>query len=126
MQGVRFLWVLTRLRRNFSKALQREVFTYWDSVASLDCDCLKQCLELMGSHDLLREPANGPRIDHSASVYRRSLWSSGAAYRDLFKAAIVRKLEPGDLIIQNNLTWAHAASNWTPGSGIRQLVAAFA
>lgn len=124
--GVRFLWVLTPLRRSFSKIQQREVFTYWDSVASLDLDGLKECLKLMGSLDLLREPADGPRIDHGDPVYRRTLWSSGAAYQDLFKAVVVRKLEPGDLIIQNNLTWTHAASNWTPGSGTRRLIAAFA
>lgn len=126
LEGVRFCWVLTRLRRGFSKILQRDVFTYWDSVASLDRDCLSDSLELLGSRDLLREPADGRRIDHSDPVYRRSLWRSGARFKDLFKAVVVRKLEPGDLIIQNNLTWAHAASNWTPGSGVRRLVAAFA
>jgi hypothetical protein len=30
------------------------------------------------------------------------------------------------LIIQNNLTWTHAVNNWSPGSGLRKVAAAFA
>lgn len=126
MEGVRFLWMLAPLRRRFSKVLQHEVFTYWDSVASKDLDSVTECVRLMRSFDLLREPASGPPIDYFDKAYTRAIWNSGVSYQQLFKAVVVRKLEPGDLIIQNNLTWAHAASNWTPGSGTRNVIAAFA
>lgn len=126
MEGVRFLRMLTPLRKSFSKVLQREVYTYWDSVASKDLDAVTECIRLMRSYDLLREPASGPRVDYFDKAYSRALWNSGVTYRQLFKAVIVRKLDQGDLLIQNNLTWAHAASNWTPGSGTRNVIAAFA
>jgi hypothetical protein len=126
MQGVRFLLMLAPLKRRFSSVLQREVHTYWDSVASKDLASVTECIRLMRSYDLLREPLSGPRIDYFDKAYTRALWSSGVTYPQLFKAIVVRKLEPGDLLIQNNLTWAHAASNWTPGSGTRNIIAAFA
>ncbi len=124
--GVRLMWALTPVRKSFSKILEREVHTYWDSVSSLDLDSAKEGVRLMSRYDLLREPAVGGPIDHYDDSYRRTRWSSGVKYDELFKAVIVRKLEPGDLILQNNLTWAHAASNWTPGSGTRRVIAAFA
>jgi hypothetical protein len=124
--GVRFLWALTPARKAYSRILQREVFTYWDSVSSLDYDSLRECLRMMGSLGLLREPAGVAPINHLDPAYHRAIWSSGVKYGQLFKSLIVRKLAPGDLIIQNNLTWTHAASNWTPGSGTRTLIAAFA
>jgi hypothetical protein len=124
--GLKLLWALVPLRRNFSSVLQREVYTYWDTVASLDMDCARECVRLLSHHDLLHEPDSGPRIDHCDPARRRARWSSGVTYDRLFKSLVIRKLEPGELIIQNNLTWAHAASNWTPGSGTRNLIAAFA
>ena len=126
MPDVKLLWALTPLGKSFSKVLQREVYTYWDSVASVDVDSVKECVRLLEGYDLLRQPVNGARIDHLDPAYGHRLWSSGVAYADLFQSVIVHKLRPGDLIIQNNLTWAHAASNWTPGSGIRKIIAAFA
>ena len=42
------------------------------------------------------------------------------------KYKIVRKLEPGDLVIMNNQTWTHAANNWSPGSGVRRIGVAIA
>jgi hypothetical protein len=35
-------------------------------------------------------------------------------------------LTRGDLIILNNLTWAHSVANWRPESGVRNVSAAFA
>jgi alpha-ketoglutarate-dependent taurine dioxygenase len=75
---------------------------------------------------LLREPASGPGVNYFDKAYTRAVWRSGVTYRQLFRAVVIHRLEPGDLLIQNNLTWAHAASNWTPGSGIRNVIAAFA
>ena len=124
--GIRLLWVLTRLRKSFSSLLQREVYTSWDSVASSDLHAATEGVRLMEHYGLVREPENGPRIDHCDSTYRRTAWRSGVSYDRLYKSLIIRKLEPGELLIQNNLTWAHAASNWTPGSGVRNIVAAFA
>lgn len=122
--GVRFLWALATLRKCFSKVLQLEVYPYWYDAATIDFDSVKECVQLMSYHGLLREPASGPRIDHFA--HHRLLWNSSVTYDELFKSVFIHKLEPGDLIIQNNLTWAHATSNWTPGSGTRNIVSAFA
>jgi hypothetical protein len=126
MEGVRLLWTLTPLRKSFSKVLQREVFTYWDSVSSTDRDAVNGIVDLMSRHGLLREPTDGPPIDHFDESFRRTLWSSGTTFDELFTSVIVHKLAPGEMIIQNNLTWTHAASNWTPGSGTRRVIAAFA
>jgi hypothetical protein len=124
--GVRFLWALTRLRKCFSKILQAEVYPYWYDAAILDFDSVKESVRLMDDHGLLREPVSGPRVDHFNQLTAVPLWNSGTTYDELFKSLFIRKLEPGDLIIHNNLTWAHAASNWTPGSGARKVAAAFA
>jgi len=54
------------------------------------------------------------------------VWNSGVDYSKVFRCKITRKLAPGDLIIQNNLTWVHSSSNWSPGSGTRKVAASFA
>ena len=127
LAGVRFFWALTKLRKRRSVVLERDVHTYWDSVCTADADAVGESVRLMSSLRLLKEPpAGGPRVNERAMADSRKVWSSGVSYESLFKAMIVRRLLPGELIIQNNLTWTHAASNWTPGSGSRRIVAAFA
>lgn len=118
--------VLSPLVASFCRILGRAVYGYWDSVGSVDHSARDEFVEFLREMGLLRLPPNGADpviLDHSR--YRR-VWQSNVPSSELFKAMIVRKLQPGELLLQNNLTWAHAVSNWTPGSGTRRVIAAFA
>lgn len=118
--------VLSKPVKIHSRILERDVFSYWDTVASIDFDSATEFEKLLRDCDLLKEPPGGltsGQIDNAAD---RRIWRSGVGYAAIFKCRITRKLAPGDLIIQNNLTWTHAASNWSPGSGTRTIAAAFA
>jgi hypothetical protein len=124
--GIEILRVLSRpvpIRCPFA---DREVLPYWDSIASHDFDSGREYLGLLRAGGLLRngEPALG--IEQLDNAHERRLWSSGATFPELFRARVTVKLGPGDLVIQNNLTWTHSTSNWTPGSGVRTVLAAFA
>lgn len=124
--GIKVFDALTRSKKARSRILERELNVYWDTVASLDFDSGKEYMRLLQSCGLLRQPAGGMDIAKLDNAHIRRVWSSGVNYESLFRARLVRKLVPGDLVIQNNLTWTHSTANWTPGSGTRKVVAAFA
>jgi hypothetical protein len=126
LPGLKCFWVLAGLRKRRSVVLERDVYTYWDSVCTTDEDAVDQSVSVLSRLNLLKEPAGGPPVSESMRARSRKVWKSGVNYESLFTAMIVHKLRPGDLIIFNNLTWAHAAGNWTPNSGTRKVVAAFA
>ena len=126
LAGARFYDVLAPVRSLRSRILDADLNVYWDSVASTDSDAADEYCSLLRALGLLRLPAGGLDVAELDNAHDRRLWRSGATYAELFKGMICRKLEPGELIIQNNLTWAHSASNWTPGSGVRDVAAAFA
>ncbi len=126
LPGVPCFTVLARLKRIHSAILGRPMYAYWDSVASTDSDASKEYLMLLRRLGLLREPVGGADLRGLDNTHPRKKYSSGVKYSMLFKAMITRKLAPGELLIQNNMTWTHAASNWTPGSGNRKITAAFA
>jgi hypothetical protein len=126
LAGLKCLWALTDLRRRRSVVLERDVYSYWDSVSTTDEDAVDQSLNVLRQLKLLKEPAGGPPVSESMRTRSRKVWKSGVNYGSLFAAMIVRKLRPGELVILNNLTWTHAASNWTPSCGARKVVAAFA
>jgi hypothetical protein len=124
--GLKMFKVLARTSKTHSRILDRDVNVYWDNVSSVDFDCSKEYLKLLRSDGLLKEPPQGIDVGLIDYNHDRRVRSSGINYKSLFKAKIVRKLEAGDLVIFNNLTWAHSNSNWTPHSGHRRLAAAFA
>jgi len=123
---VKIFEVLTNTKTSLSKILNRTVNCYWDSSASIDYSCGKEYMALLQDMGLLRQPSNEMSLSQIDSCASRRIWESGAIFEDLFQGIIHRRLRPGDLIFYNNLTWAHSATNWTPHSGDRKVIAAFA
>jgi hypothetical protein len=118
--------VLAKPRRAYSRILERELYVYWDSIASIDFDSASEYLRMLRQCGLLREPQGGLELREMDNAAHRRVRHSGVDYAQLFNCKITRKLVPGDLIIQNNLTWTHAVANWSPGSGTRSIAACFA
>lgn len=117
---------LSKIVPTYSHILKREVMVYWDNVASTDFDSAEGYFHLLQSSGLLKLPPGQVQIKDLDTEHPRRVWRSGMCYETLFHHKITHKLCSGDLLIQNNLTWTHSAANWTPGSGHRTLVAAFA
>lgn len=124
--GVRAYTVLEKSRPIFSRILQREMHVYWDNVASIDFDSGKEFVRALRRCGLLHTPTDGLDITKLDYCHPRRVWNSGVKFESFFRSRITRRLAAGDLILFNNLTWTHAASNWTPGSGSRKIAAAFA
>lgn len=124
--GVKLFDVLEPLQKVRSIILNRDCYVYWDSVASLDFDSGIEYFNFLKLSGLFKEPESNLDITKLDNAYPRRLWSSGVNYDSLFKSKVTRKLVAGDLIIMNNLTWAHSTNNWTPESGRRKVAAAFA
>jgi hypothetical protein len=118
--------VLAKPTKIRSRILNRELYVYWDNIASIDSHSANQYECLLRESALLKKPPDHLNIAQLDSAAPRRIWHSGVNYTEIFKCRITRKLVPGDLIIFNNLTWTHAANNWSPGSGVRKMVAAFA
>ena len=121
--GVKVYDVLTSYEKTRSVILNKDVNVYWDNVGSADFSSVDEFLKLLHCEGILKPAPNGVELDHDSV---RKVWTSGVTFSDLFKNKITHKLQKDDLIIQNNLTWTHSTNNWTPGSGIRKVVAAFA
>jgi hypothetical protein len=124
--GLTIADVLAKPIKTYSRILDRDLFVYWDSVASIDYESLRMFANLLRGCGLLKEPDGGLDVGIMDNAAKRRVWTSGADHASVFRCKAILKLVPGDLIVQNNLTWTHSASNWTPGSGVRNLAAAFA
>ena len=95
-------------------------------MASIDHDLSSAYTRLLKQWGLLKQPSNGSQVYELDNAAGRRVWRSGIDYSQIFKCRITYKLRPGDLLIQNNVTWTHSASNWSPDSGTRNVAAAFA
>lgn len=118
--------VLAKPQKTYSKILDKQCHAYWDSIESIDLDSVKEFNQFLRYNGLLKLPDNhfdDKKLDDSND---RRIRGFGSQYEQLFRYKITRKLAAGDFIILNNLTWCHSVSNWTPGSGIRKVAAAFA
>jgi hypothetical protein len=124
--GLTLADVLAPVRRARSSILDRDLHAYWVSIAIMDHDALPFFVSILKQADLLREPVGGMDMRQMDNAAPQRLWASGVDYNDLFRCKVRHKLVAGDLILLNNLTWTHSASNWTPGSGVRKVAAAFA
>jgi hypothetical protein len=124
--GTKLYDTLTKQVKTYSSILERNVMAYWDNVASTDFDSVEGFSRLLKATGLLKMPPGGLPIRDLDSEHHRRVWHSEICYETLFHRKITRKLASGDLVLLNNLTWAHSAANWTPGSGNRKVVAAFA
>ena len=118
--------VLAKPSQTECRILDRKLYVYWDSIGSIDFDSAQEYARLLRHCGLMKEPQGGLELDQLDCCASRRIWHSGVKYAQLFKCKITYKLVPGDLVIQNNLTWTHATSNWSPGSGTRKIAAAFA
>lgn len=118
--------VLAQVEKSHSLILGRAVPTYWDTVGSVDHAALFASGEFLKENNLLRQPPDGLSLAQMDHNYSRRRWNSGVTYSELFNFRMVYRLGRGDLIVFNNLSWAHGAANWTPNSGVRRIVAAFA
>ncbi|MCC3721469.1 TauD/TfdA family dioxygenase [Rouxiella badensis] len=124
--GTKLYDALAKIEPTYSPIIGRDVMVYWDDVASTDFDSVEGYYELLKITGLLKMPKNKLEIKDLDSEHLRRVWRSGVDYKTIFHRKITTKMISGDLIIMNNLTWTHSAVNWTPGSGIRNIVAAFA
>lgn len=124
--GLTVLTVLASPRRTYSRMLGRDSYTLWDSIASIDSDSADQYAAMLTASGLLKQPPDGRSIRQMDNTAPRHVWSSGVDYAKLFKCKLTLKLNEGDFVIQNNITWVHSASNWSPGSGTRKIAASFA
>jgi hypothetical protein len=118
--------VLTKPIQAESRILDRKLYVYWDSIASIDFDSGQEYARMLRQCGLMKEPQGGLELGQLDNCAKLRIWHSGVKYAQLFKCKITCKLVPGDFVIQNNLTWTHATSNWTPGSGTRKIAASFA
>ncbi len=118
--------VLTTPKKSFSKILQKEVHTYWSNIAGVDHDSAKEYLRLLKKCNLFIQPPEPKQVSDLDSVAHRRIYHSGLKFSDLFTDKITHKLQAGDLIFQNNLTWTHSANNYLPNSGCRNIAVAFA
>jgi hypothetical protein len=118
--------VLATPKKTYSEILGRELYAYWTDIESLDLDSLQQFHDFLAYNKLLKLPAQGIPLEQMDDQQGARVRRFGSDYAQLFKSRITHKLAPGEFIILNNLTWAHAVNNWTPGLGTRRVVAAFA
>jgi hypothetical protein len=123
---LKFATVLAVPETCHSAILNRDVFVYWDTIGCIDHDALQSFGELLEQNTLLRRPPSGLPLEAMDKDYARRSWKSGMTYSNLFVSKLIYKMIPGDLLIQNNLTWTHGVANWTPTTGSRRVVAAFA
>jgi hypothetical protein len=121
--GVKLYSALSCVEKTLSVILNRDVNVYWDNVASVDFSSADEFFKLLKCTGLLKPAPSGIEMDNCSG---RRVRTSGILYSDLFKNKITHKLQEGELVIQNNLTWTHSTNSWTPGSGVRKVVAAFA
>jgi hypothetical protein len=121
--GLLLVDVLALPARSHSLILGADRHVYWDSIASTDFDSWRAFERLLKQEGRVAADATPDRLDNALS---RRVWSSGVDHNELFRCKLTHKLVPGDLLLQNNLTWAHAALDWSSASGTRNMAAAFA
>jgi len=124
--GVRLCEVLQPTQMARSQILGRDVHVLWDNVATIDFDLAADFMRTLQYDGLLKYPAIGPDITCLDVDYRSHIWHSGLTLAECFQTRVTHRLAEGEMLIFNNLTWAHSTANWTPGSGTRDVVAAFA
>ena len=124
--GLSVAEVLAKPVKVHSRILNTDMYVYWDTVSNIDHDSALEYWRLLKQCGLLKEPAGGLGLERLDTQNPDRIYQSGLDFSQLFKCKITLKLSPGDLIVQNNFTWTHAASNWSPGSGTRRIAASFA
>ncbi|MEX2964150.1 hypothetical protein [Microbulbifer sp. TYP-18] len=118
--------VLGRPVKSHSLITEDLRYVYWDSICTTDFDVLKFMETFLRREQLFKEPPNYTDISEIDWGPARRSVHSDIDFDKLFLRKITLKLAPGDFILANNFNWVHSVNNWTPGSGIRTVAAAFA
>ncbi len=124
--GFELFDVLTKPRKMHSQLLDEDLYAYWDSIDSIDVDSAEEFYRFLIKEGLIKLPANRSDVKTLDTDADRRVRKFGDKYEQLFDRKIIYKMQSGDFVIQNNLSWTHAVNNWTPGSGTRKVAAAFA
>jgi hypothetical protein len=126
IQGLTLTDVLARPQRTHSRILDRDLFAYWASIAVYDFDALHSFIPLLQHCNLMREIKGGLAPVDMDDCAAQRIWSSGVDHNRIFRCRITHKLQSGELVLMNNMTWCHGVANWTPRQGVRRVAAAFA
>lgn len=126
IDGIEAYKVLTSTRKAYCSILKKEVYPYWDSVASTDHASPREFFSYLSNLNILHGSSSHKSITDFDNVRDRRVYDSQVKFTELFKNCLITKLIPGDFILMNNLTWAHSSNNWSPDSGERQVAASFA
>ena len=118
--------VLKPIIPTLSSILRVPLYAYWDNVSSIDLECARGFSSLMHKNGLLKTPLDDADAEKMDNARHRRLWQSGFHLDQVSDHFSIIKMCEGDLIVVNNLSWAHAVANWSPGSGCRDVLAAFA
>jgi hypothetical protein len=124
--GFTLFEVLAKPKKTYSYLLNKKLYAYWDSIASLDKRAALEFYQLLTQHGLLKSPYDNCHLDFFDYAATSRLRDFGTNFNELFSCQIIYKMQPGDLILQDNLSWVHSANNWSPDSGSRKIAAAFA
>lgn len=118
--------VLSPVAPKFSHIAGKPVLSYWDTVESVDGNSPLAFANTLANLGLLKSPTNKNSKSQFDDSHNRRLKKLEVNYGDLFQGMLVHKLQPGELVLFNNMTWVHSVNNWTPGSGVRKVIGAFA
>lgn len=119
--GLKVIDALAMPRKTWSKVLQKEVIAFWSTMKSTKSNLNQEFIQHLREWGVYREqPSSEGPVHLEPASYEIS------NYEQIFKGKIIYRLAPGELIIMNNHTWVHAASNWTSNSGCRNIAVAIA
>lgn len=123
---LRLFDVLAKPSLTYSRIHNKDIFAYWDSIAATDFGSVPSTIHLLSEEGIYKKPRSC--MDENALDWdtSRRVKDFGVNFNDLFSCKLTLKLDSGDLILLNNLTWTHSVNNWSPGSGTRIVMAAFA
>lgn len=120
------------LEATYSPILKKKIYSLWDNVTVHDKSFHQFQYNFLMELELLKEEL-GSNYSSYMHVEEDSYWapadtfsSSPEDLHNYFDASIVHKMEPGDLAIINNKSWAHSANNWLTGNWEREIFAMYA
>lgn len=124
--GIKVYYVISKISKVHSTILNKDIYPYWDSVASHDISSGLGYHQLLEQNELIKRPSENTKISLLDNAAKRRVWDSGVSYLDIIESKLTLKLKAKEAIFFNNLSWTHSSTNWTPNSGNRNVFAAFA
>lgn len=124
--GIKVYYVVSKISKAHSTILNKEIYPYWDSVASPDISSGLGYHQLLEQNELIKKPSENTNISLLDNAAKRRVWDSGVNYLEIIESKLTLKLQAKEAIFFNNLSWTHSSTNWTPNSGNRNVFASFA